>query len=87
VIALVKEFMHSKKPVASICHGQQILAAAGVLKVILCCLARNVVYFLHITHLEYVQMQLIYCCVCTCLCLLEKLPQLNIQGDMEMLKH
>ncbi|KAG6743351.1 hypothetical protein POTOM_054305 [Populus tomentosa] len=32
VIALVKEFMHSKKPVASICHGQQILAAAGVLK-------------------------------------------------------
>ncbi|KAH8483072.1 hypothetical protein H0E87_027714 [Populus deltoides] len=32
VIALVKEFMHSKKPVASICHGQQILAAARVLK-------------------------------------------------------
>ncbi|CAK7338789.1 unnamed protein product [Dovyalis caffra] len=32
VIALVKEFMQSKKPVASICHGQQILAAAGVLK-------------------------------------------------------
>ena len=63
VIALVKEFMHFKKPVASICHGQQILAAAGVLKVVLCCLARNVVYFLHITHLEYVQMQLIYCCV------------------------
>lgn len=32
VIALVKEFMDSGKPVASICHGQQILAAAGVLK-------------------------------------------------------
>ncbi|GAV79249.1 LOW QUALITY PROTEIN: DJ-1_PfpI domain-containing protein [Cephalotus follicularis] len=32
VIAIVKEFMDSKKPVASICHGQQILAAAGVLK-------------------------------------------------------
>jgi D-lactate dehydratase len=34
VIALVKKFMQSKKPVASICHGQQILAAAGVLKVV-----------------------------------------------------
>ncbi|CAN1351667.1 Protein DJ-1 homolog D [Linum perenne] len=33
VIELVKKFMESKKPVASICHGQQILAAAGVLKV------------------------------------------------------
>ncbi|KAL3838754.1 hypothetical protein ACJIZ3_023345 [Penstemon smallii] len=32
VIHLVKEFMESKKPVASICHGQQILSAAGVLK-------------------------------------------------------
>ncbi|KAF5750182.1 protein DJ-1 D [Tripterygium wilfordii] len=32
VIALVKEFMASNKPVASICHGQQILAAADVLK-------------------------------------------------------
>ncbi|OAY77315.1 Protein DJ- D [Ananas comosus] len=32
VIALVKEFMGQGKPVASICHGQQILAAAGVLK-------------------------------------------------------
>ncbi|RVW41806.1 Protein DJ-1-like D [Vitis vinifera] len=32
VIALVKEFMEAGKPVASICHGQQILAAAGVLK-------------------------------------------------------
>ncbi|XP_065850684.1 protein DJ-1 homolog D [Euphorbia lathyris] len=32
VIALVKDFMESRKPVASICHGQQILAAAGVLK-------------------------------------------------------
>ncbi|KAG1359490.1 protein DJ-1 [Cocos nucifera] len=32
VIALVKEFMAKGKPVASICHGQQILSAAGVLK-------------------------------------------------------
>lgn len=32
VIQLVKEFMESKKPVASICHGQQILTAANVLK-------------------------------------------------------
>ncbi|CAA0813413.1 Protein DJ-1 homolog D [Striga hermonthica] len=32
VIELVKEFMGSGKPVASICHGQQILSAAGVLK-------------------------------------------------------
>ncbi|PIN16056.1 putative transcriptional regulator DJ-1 [Handroanthus impetiginosus] len=32
VIQLVKEFMGSAKPVASICHGQQILAAADVLK-------------------------------------------------------
>ncbi|KAH7849288.1 hypothetical protein Vadar_015719 [Vaccinium darrowii] len=32
VIKLVKEFMEAEKPVASICHGQQILAAAGVLK-------------------------------------------------------
>ncbi|KAJ8753460.1 hypothetical protein K2173_019859 [Erythroxylum novogranatense] len=32
VIALVKQFMESRKPVASICHGQQILAAAGVLE-------------------------------------------------------
>ena len=33
VIALVKHFMESNKPIASICHGQQILAAANVLKV------------------------------------------------------
>ncbi|KAF2325711.1 hypothetical protein GH714_033387 [Hevea brasiliensis] len=32
VLALVKKFMESRKPVASICHGQQILAAADVLK-------------------------------------------------------
>ncbi|EOY03063.1 hypothetical protein QUC31_017851 [Theobroma cacao] len=36
VIALVKKFMESRKPVASICHGQQILAAAGVLKGMKC---------------------------------------------------
>ena len=33
VIKLVKEFMEVGKPVASICHGQQILSAAGALKV------------------------------------------------------
>ncbi|CAI9110335.1 OLC1v1010341C1 [Oldenlandia corymbosa var. corymbosa] len=33
VIQIVKHFMEAKKPVASICHGQQILAAAGVLTV------------------------------------------------------
>ncbi|XP_027333195.1 protein DJ-1 homolog D-like [Abrus precatorius] len=32
VIALVKHFMENNKAVASICHGQQILAAANVLK-------------------------------------------------------
>ncbi|KAK7333056.1 hypothetical protein VNO80_29816 [Phaseolus coccineus] len=32
VIAMVKHFFENKKPVASICHGQQILSAAGVLK-------------------------------------------------------
>ena len=29
VLALVKEFFAAGKPVASVCHGQQILAAAG----------------------------------------------------------
>lgn len=32
VISLVKAFAESGKPIASICHGQQILSAAGVLK-------------------------------------------------------
>ncbi|MEZ5901400.1 MAG: DJ-1/PfpI family protein [Hyphomicrobiaceae bacterium] len=32
VIALVQHFMESGKPVAAICHGAQILAAASVLK-------------------------------------------------------
>lgn len=32
VIALVKHFANAKKPIAAICHGQQILAAADVLK-------------------------------------------------------
>lgn len=32
VLEIVKEFSISNKPIASICHGQQILAAAGVLK-------------------------------------------------------
>ena len=32
VIAIVQEFFAANKPVASICHGPQILTAAGVLK-------------------------------------------------------
>ena len=32
VIALVKAFDEARKPIAAICHGPQILAAAGVLK-------------------------------------------------------
>ncbi|KAL6651826.1 hypothetical protein ACP70R_010751 [Stipagrostis hirtigluma subsp. patula] len=32
VLSLVKGFMEKGKPIASICHGQQILSAAGVLK-------------------------------------------------------
>ena len=33
VIEIVQEFFAAKKPVASICHGPQILTAAGVLTV------------------------------------------------------
>ncbi|KAG6545296.1 hypothetical protein Mapa_013256 [Marchantia paleacea] len=32
VLSIVQHFSENKKPIASICHGQQILAAAGVLK-------------------------------------------------------
>ncbi|KAL6270927.1 hypothetical protein ACE6H2_027838 [Prunus campanulata] len=32
VIALVKQIVEARKPIESICHGQQILAAAGVLQ-------------------------------------------------------
>lgn len=32
VLAIVKHFFDAKKPVAAICHGAQVLAAAGVLK-------------------------------------------------------
>lgn len=32
VLTLVRHFIDAEKPVASICHGQQILAAAGVLE-------------------------------------------------------
>ncbi|CAM8906131.1 unnamed protein product [Rhodiola kirilowii] len=32
VLSIVRKFMEMGKPVASICHGQQILSAAGVLK-------------------------------------------------------
>ncbi|MEM6366475.1 MAG: DJ-1/PfpI family protein [Planctomycetota bacterium] len=32
VLEIVREFDSAKKPIASICHGAQILAAAGVLK-------------------------------------------------------
>ena len=35
VIEIVQEFFAAKKPVASICHGPQILTAAGVLKGVL----------------------------------------------------
>ena len=33
VLDIVRWFSKTNKPIASICHGQQILAAAGVLKV------------------------------------------------------
>jgi deglycase len=32
VLAIVKHFAEAKKPIAAICHGAQILAAAGVIK-------------------------------------------------------
>src|SRR3546814_4895842 len=32
VIEIVKQFDAAKKPIAAVCHGAQILAAAGVLK-------------------------------------------------------
>lgn len=32
VLEIVREFFSAKKPVAAICHGPQVLAAAGVLK-------------------------------------------------------
>jgi protease I len=32
VIAIVKHFDSSRKPIAAVCHGAQILAAAGILK-------------------------------------------------------
>lgn len=32
VLAIVRHFAQAKKPIASICHGAQILAAAGVIK-------------------------------------------------------
>ncbi len=32
VIAIVREFAQAEKPIAAICHGLQVLAAAGVLK-------------------------------------------------------
>src|SRR5581483_7551202 len=36
VINIVKHFFEQKKPVAAICHGPQILVAAGVLKGVSC---------------------------------------------------
>ena len=36
VLKLVKEFFNDKKPVASLCHGPQILAAADVLSGVTC---------------------------------------------------
>src|SRR4030081_1435814 len=32
VIAVVKHFAHEKKPIAAVCHGAQLLAAAGVIR-------------------------------------------------------
>jgi protease I len=32
VIKIVQQFAEGKKPIAAICHGAQVLAAAGVLK-------------------------------------------------------
>ena len=32
VIGIVKEFFDAKKPIAAICHGQQILISAGIVK-------------------------------------------------------
>lgn len=32
VIEIVREFDHAKKPIAAVCHGPQLLAAAGILK-------------------------------------------------------
>ena len=32
VLAIVKHFDAAKKPIAAICHGAQLLAAAGILK-------------------------------------------------------
>ncbi len=32
VLSVVRHFAENNKPIASICHGQQVLAAAGVLK-------------------------------------------------------
>jgi protease I len=37
VLKIVREMMHAGKPCASICHGAQILVAAGVLKDRVCC--------------------------------------------------
>jgi protease I len=39
IIAIAKHFAESKKPIAAICHGPQILAAAGALK------GRNVISY------------------------------------------
>lgn len=36
VIEIVKHFAEKRKPIAAICHGQQILVAADVLKGVLC---------------------------------------------------
>ena len=36
VIEIVQHFFHQNKPVAAVCHGAQILAAAGVLKGRIC---------------------------------------------------
>lgn len=37
VLEIVREFFDAEKPVAAVCHGPQILAAAGVIKNAECC--------------------------------------------------
>lgn len=36
VIAMVRHFAETKKPIAAVCHGAQVLAAAGVIKGLQC---------------------------------------------------
>ncbi|CAL9007502.1 unnamed protein product [Prunus brigantina] len=53
VIALVKQIVEAREPIASICHGQQILAAAGVLQVRLLPLSQATPLFPEILFIFY----------------------------------